>query len=166
MTVLRYRYRHLRLATEVDTPSGVCDVLSLRNGRFHEFEVKTSVSDLTHDMKKMEGKKHYTYEHGNKGIHFCPHYFSLVVPAKMEEKAIAFSDMYEGKYGVYIWNDMEMPNRLRHGSPIPFERKRDPKKLISGRHKFHSRVKRKLMMRMSSELITASRRLLAKSKID
>ena len=158
MAYLRYTRRYFFVASEVHIMSGIADVFAMKGGLFHEFEIKRTKADLKNDIKKKSGgrwskhTKHVAYAKGLKGIYFCPHYFYFVVPENLVEDAVEFSKEHcNGNYGVVQWNPSSFNRRII--KPHMYIVKR-PRKLLHTRHKQHKRIRKRLIMRMSSEIIT------------
>ena len=157
LAYLRYKLKYYLVATEVDMFSGIADVLAMKGGKFYEYEIKKTKADLKKDIEKLHGRKHKAYASGLEGIYFCPHYFSFVVPKNLVEDAIEFSKEHcNGKYGVILWKPSVYTKRKIKPKMKVIKR---PQKLLERKHKKHKRMRTRLIMRMSSEIIILRKRI-------
>lgn len=106
-----YRFKKQSLcATEVPIGKGIGDVVINFKGALIEVEIKTSISDLQHDKKKIT--KHEAYKNGF-GIYMTvPNLYYLCVPTDLLENAKEFIKDINPNYGLLEFN-IEKYNELK-----------------------------------------------------
>lgn len=155
---LRYKRRIFYLATEVGLYHS--DILAISRGQLLEIEVKVSLHDLKRDFLKTYSfygksyKKHEVYAHANS--QWTPHRFFFAVPEKMVGETIKYLESVDNRTAGIISVNTDIPQK-EYDKNIYCKIVRRAKILHKNEIKFN--IKKDIIMRMSSELVTDRQRL-------
>jgi hypothetical protein len=138
----RYECSHYYIASEAGYFNS--DIISINNkNEVFEFEIKISKSDLKHDLTKKKHKLYSQYPNSRDIPHIgVPTYFYFVIPECLYEDCKNMLTNYNN-YGIIVYN--QELNKLYVN--------KQAKKLHNNKSEvWINKFKRKIVMRMSSEL--------------
>jgi hypothetical protein len=154
MAYLRYEKDFHILASEVKYNQCWSDVLAYKDNKIYEYEVKVSKADFKADFKKKLGSKRYGQQQNKHDVYlqktasskFIPHYFLFVIPEKLEDFVVEYCKETCAKYGVLVFDGAGFRSAKRSS------------KLNDA--VCNPRVKEKIIMRATSDLVTCKRKIM------